>query len=234
MNTRIIKIFKLLIIIITVLLGLSIFIAGTVFYKIYTIKDILSNVEAPTSEFIERIHFDYIDNMIIVKAKTNSHSKQNSFLIDTGAPTIISNSFFKNLNPSGIKIINTNYGNSKGAFEEFMVTIDSIKIQGVTFKNIGALVIDDSKMGEKFNSLIDGGVIGYNILSNCMVRIDYDKMILTLAHQDYNFGDIENSKRVNFEFAKLRSKNAEKPKKTNSIKLNLNSIFGDQIQKHQQ
>ena len=155
----------------------------------------ITGCKLETKNFQTVIDFEYVNNWIIVKAKVGGSDKEYPFIFDTGAQTVIMDSLLK-------EISITNYdkfgfgnktGTAKHAFNNEIISLNSLELGNVRFGNIGAITAKNSKWG-MLNCISAYGIIGYNVLQTCVFQIDYEKRQIIITDNDENlsnFGEIQ-------------------------------------------
>lgn len=128
--------------------------------------------------FHEKIPFLFEYNLPFVEVQIAGDSY--NFLLDTGAPTVISYELMDKLQikTRGTINITDSQGNSK---KERMVKIPEIRLGNVTFHNIGATVIDLNHTFEIQCLKIDG-ILGANQMSKAIWEINYSTQEITLTN----------------------------------------------------
>ena len=147
-----------------------------------TRNKIMNSGEIQQENFITEIPFNFEYGLPIIKIKINEIDY--NFLVDTGAPTILSTELYKTLNlksltTSGVQDSN---GNEK---EENYVLIDNIKINNINFQNIGAISTDFNKVFEVKCLNLDG-IIGSNLMSLAIWEFDYAAQTITITNNRNN------------------------------------------------
>lgn len=130
--------------------------------------------------FTEVIPIEWENNKILIATQVSD--QKGKFLLDTGAPTLLSKSFFETLNlaPSGnIKVVDAN-GNSEPM--PYLI-IPKIEIGALVFTNIPALVIDFENSPLKCVNDTIHGFIGSNLLKELIVQFNIPQRALRLTDQ---------------------------------------------------
>lgn len=110
--------------------------------------------------------FDIRNDLLIIDVTINGRQKK--FLLDTGAPTIISASLQKQLRFDILARIGAEDIN--GNHDSFTtVSVDELSINGLKVRDVPALVIDDDNV--MFKHLQIDGVVGSNFLRDMILRI---------------------------------------------------------------
>lgn len=129
-----------------------------------------------TDDIDSRIPFSIKRHQILVKIKINHSREEYTFILDTGALTMVSERVAEKLSlPEGIEIDASGTGGNSRAIN--LVKLDSVIAGSMEVKNCAAGVIDFSSI---FPHTIDG-ILGSNFLQHFKVTIDYQKQELTLS-----------------------------------------------------
>ena len=196
----------------------------------FTSKEIL--VQPPVGlvekEYIKEIPFTFDYRVPIIKATIKGNEYH--FLFDTGMPTALSKDIIKEYHlkstQSGVgRDVNGNTSN------ENYVTIDEIKVGGISFKNIETLAVD-LKNGFELKCLNIDGVIGNNLILNAIWEIDYKNKIIRLTNTKSLLNIADDTVVLNFKTNKKRKQNSPKidlvinNKKIKSVKFDTGSNGG--------
>jgi predicted aspartyl protease len=131
---------------------------------------------ATTNEVVE-VPFDFYRNAIIVQTKINGKGPFN-MLFDTGAdPSVIDLNTAREI---GLKIASFGHQGSGGGTDinlTYETKLPSVELGSLHASKIEALAVDLSKMSEALGKPLQG-VLGYSLLKNRVVRIDYLKRIV--------------------------------------------------------
>jgi hypothetical protein len=126
--------------------------------------------------YYTQIPYENIQGKIIVTVKINGKSYR--FLLDTGAPNIISSKLFKELQPSILtKQLISDQSSKKDSMT--IVSLDELMLGDVTFNNIPSLV-SDNIISQCFE--LDGW-IGSNMLRNSIIQ--FSSIDHTIILSDY-------------------------------------------------
>ncbi len=132
-------------------------------------------VEGP--HFFTQIPFEYKGKEIIIRAKING--VEGVFMLDTGAPNVLSKAFQKKLGLKAILKQKVTDSQNQSQREDF-VRLDIVEIGDLRIKNTVAVVIDFTASKEIACYGLDG-LIGANLLRKAYVQIDYLQEQLTLT-----------------------------------------------------
>jgi len=145
-------------------------------------------------EFLTEIPFNFEYGLPIIKV--NIDEIEYNFLVDTGAPTVLSPELYKTLNLKSLT--RSNVGDSQGNEQkENYVLIENIKIDNINFDNIGAIITDFSKTFE-ISCLNLDGIIGSNLMSLAIWEFDYSNQIIKITNSRNKLDIQKNSYVLNF------------------------------------
>ncbi|MCD6543498.1 MAG: clan AA aspartic protease, partial [Flavobacteriaceae bacterium] len=138
----------------------------------------LNKGEIQTKDYYSEITFEYVNSKIIVPVEIEGKSYR--FILDTGAPNIISKELFhaiKNDSLTTIPIMDINQKEE----DLMVVSIPKLVLGDITFNNSASLVYD-----LKRNRIIDcfqiDGFIGSNMLRNSIVQIQLKNKLLKITN----------------------------------------------------
>jgi hypothetical protein len=130
---------------------------------------------------IERIDIDYVNDWPLMKVQING--KNYRFLFDTGAPTVISNAVFNELN---LKKTESNVSDSHGIVKKQAFTrLPEMQIGAVLFKDIGCVVMDLTY--PEFACFGIDGIIGANQMAKLFWKVDYLQGFMDVTTDLMNF-----------------------------------------------
>ena len=133
--------------------------------------------ETASKNYFEQFDFTFLKDKIIVPVEIEGVTYK--FLLDTGAPNIISKEINDLLNPQLLRTISIT--DVSGIKEDLnVVSIEKLKFGNITFQNTATLVYD-LKNNTPFNCLEVDGFIGSNMLRNSILQIDSKAMKITLT-----------------------------------------------------
>lgn len=127
--------------------------------------------------YYEEIEFEFEKNKIIIPVEIEG--KAYKFLLDTGAPNIISYEVFEAIQPEIITTIPTNDANQKKQNLD-VVSVKSLKLGNTEFINSTALVYDLNG-SDIFKCFGIDGFIGSNLLRNSILQIDVEQKLIKLT-----------------------------------------------------
>lgn len=127
------------------------------------------------SDYYEEIPFELVKGKIIISVSV--YGKERKFIIDTGAPTAISESLFTEL---GLKPVGQeNISDINEQSNALIVTkLDDVKLGNTQVAGIPAIVFKESLLTECFD--VDG-LIGSNLLRNSIVQFDTKAKLIKIA-----------------------------------------------------
>ena len=157
---------KINILIITILLSYSAL--GQVF-----------NAGKTQKHFYTEFKYEWIGGKIIIPVEIEG--KKYRFILDTGAPNIISEKLRNNISTEfQKKILITDAYNKKDSMD--LVTIPIIKIGGVKYENIPTL-ISRNDTNVFFKCFDIDGIIGSNLLRNSIIQILPENQLIKLTNE---------------------------------------------------
>ncbi|RNA62243.1 hypothetical protein D1631_10025 [Chryseobacterium nematophagum] len=138
---------------------------------------------------VEKINLTYANDLPFVEVSING--KMYNFLLDTGAPTVISTQLYKELNLKK-KYEGKVKDSQKNKQNQIFTELPEMVIDQVIFKNMGAIVMDLS-VSELGCFKVDG-IIGANQMSKLFWRINYSENLIEattdLSQFDYKDYDL--------------------------------------------
>lgn len=131
------------------------------------------------TNFVGSIPFDFSKKIPFINVKIEG--KEYRFMLDTGAPCVVSTELYKKL---GLKASATSkVGDSSGVRKkQIYTTLNQVEFGGVNFQDIGAIVMD-LNTSEIFECLDLDGIIGANLMRMAKWEIDYQKNVLRFSNE---------------------------------------------------
>lgn len=157
-------------------------------------KNILPTGTIKQEGFTETIPFNFDYGLPIVKV--NIAGVTYNFLLDTGAPTVISLELAATLKSRAVKKSTVEDSQGNDNKQEFIL-IDEIKLGGLHFNTIGAVVID-LKHSFEIKCLAIDGIIGSNQMSNAIWEIDYQNKNIIISDNFSEFKEPEGASKLHF------------------------------------
>ena len=133
--------------------------------------------ETKSKNYFEEFDFELIRDKIIVPVEIRGVTYK--FILDTGAPNIISKEISDMINPRLLKTIPIT--DASGIKENLnVVSIEELKFGNIMFKNTASLVYDTTS-NPLFQCFGIDGFIGSNMLRNSIIQIDVERKKITLT-----------------------------------------------------
>lgn len=135
-----------------------------------------------SKNYFEEIDFEFIKQKIIIPVEIQG--KTYKFLLDTGAPNIISKEIYDHTNPKIINKIPIRDVSGKKEYLE-VVLLDDLKLGNTTFKNTASLV-HDIKANPIFKCFGIDGFIGSNMLRKSILQINLEQHQIIITNSKKN------------------------------------------------
>ncbi|REC44099.1 retropepsin-like aspartic protease [Chryseobacterium pennipullorum] len=147
-------------------------------------RKFFENGEVYLKSAVEKINLKYSTDLPFVKVHING--KAYNFLLDTGAPTVISSAIYTELglekkHKSSVK------DSQKNKQDQIFTVLPEMMVDQLTFKNIGVIVMDLKEA--EFGCFKVDGILGSNQMAKLFWRVNYDKNSLE-ATQDLSKFDL--------------------------------------------
>lgn len=131
-------------------------------------ESVLNKGAITAPHYCDTLPFSIIKNKIVIEVGVNGQKRH--FMLDTGAPTVISRSFYKEITSDSVTS-NRNVTDANGKTNKLsLVNISSIKLDKSIFRNVPALLLDDTTLILKCLKI--DGFIGSNLLRNSIIQFD--------------------------------------------------------------
>lgn len=148
-----------------------------------------------SKNYFEELSFKFEKNKIIIPVEIKG--KTYRFLLDTGAPNIISKEVYESIQPKNNRTLSTSDANAITQKLEF-ITLEKVKLGAVEFQGFSALVFDLNG-NEIFKCFNIDGFIGSNMLRHSIIQIDTKQQKLKLTDKAKYLGlNKENSQKIKF------------------------------------
>ena len=133
--------------------------------------------ETKAKNYFEKIDYDFFKEKIIIPVKIEG--KTYRFILDSGAPTVISKEIYNLIKPKLLKSITVNDSNDK---EEKLnvVLVKKLEIGNITFEQT-ATIVSNFNSNPLYKCLGADGFIGSNMLRNSIIQIDSNTKTLIIT-----------------------------------------------------
>ena len=151
--------------------------------------------ETRSKNYFEEFDFKFIKDKIFVPVEIQGITYK--FILDTGAPNIISKEINDLINPKLIKKIPVT--DASGKKENLnVVALENLKLGNIAFENTATLVYDINS-NPIFQCLGIDGFIGSNMLRNSILQIDLERNKIRLTDNKRNLNlNKKNSNKIKF------------------------------------
>jgi len=141
------------------------------------VERVLGSADLQAESFPVRVPLDYVNGWIVVTAFVNDDDRGYRFIVDTGAEaTLVLRSAADRVGLGPVKV----GGVPLGGDDESIVRIDRLRLGKATYHDVGAVVADDAAL-EPVSCLVDGGIIGVNVLAKAGLEIDYTARTISIG-----------------------------------------------------
>lgn len=163
--------------------------------SIIKVVKLMNKGEVSCKEFYEQVPFEFENKMVIVPVTIQGITYK--FILDTGAPTVLSKELADKLNCKSIsKVTSADAQKNKGKME--FIKVGDIYIDSLKFIRQGAAMYDFSINKElacfPFNS-----IVGANLMKDAIWQIDIHNKIIRITNDIKNLSISENA--IKFKFS---------------------------------
>jgi predicted aspartyl protease len=139
----------------------------------------LGSATTDASTLPQTISFRYVAGVIVIDVDLDGSGRTVPLMVDTGAPTNLSDDLVDELaiGAAGAIFENAIDGSE---FPQGVVVIPTVSIGGARFEDVGA-VKGFLEPGDPFSCIVDGGIIGASLMKDAVWQIDYRAQELTIA-----------------------------------------------------
>jgi hypothetical protein len=146
-------------------------------WLLLTLACVCSSAQVKSSDRVVEVPFDFYRNEIILQVKVNGKGPFN-MMLDTGTdPSVIDLATAKQLGVELIPLGTPATGGGTDVNLPYGTELPLVDVGGLTVKNIEALCINLSKVGERLGKPLHG-VLGHSLLNGRIVQIDYPKRVV--------------------------------------------------------
>ncbi|MCB9296705.1 MAG: aspartyl protease family protein [Lewinellaceae bacterium] len=138
------------------------------FSQCASVRKLMQQGEVLKADILQPVDFDYHNRLLFIDVHVNGLPRR--FIIDSGAPTVISLELREALNLRKVKSIDVSDSQNNESKLEFVV-LESLAFGGVEIENSAALVTDLSL----FHCLGIDGLLGANAMSHFDWEVDYQE-----------------------------------------------------------
>ena len=195
----------------SIILLVIILFANTSYSQEYT----LNIGETKAKNYLEKIPFEFIKEKIFIPVKIEG--KTYRFILDTGAPNIISKDIYDLIKPKFLESLPITDVNDKKQNMN-VVLLEKLEIGSIAFEKTATLVYDINS-NPLLKCLGADGLIGSNMLRNSIVQIDKEKKIVILTDHinnlsvnknEYNKIELSETQSLPYILINLKGKNQDK------------------------
>jgi len=161
--------------------------------SIYGQKNDLNIGKTSSKNYYEEFDFEYHKDKVYVPVEIQGITYK--FILDTGAPNVISKEIHDLINPKLIKTIPVT--DASGKKENLnVVSVENLKLGNIVFENTATLVYDINS-NPIFQCLGIDGFIGSNMLRNSILQIDLERYKIRLTDNKRKLNlNKKNSKKI--------------------------------------
>lgn len=147
----------------------------------------LSNARNPENcikKVVSKFKFDYPNRLIRVHARVNEAPLDYTFILDSGAPTAVTDSL---ADKNRLKYVDTrNAVDANGNEQSFdILKVNRFRLEEQCYENVKVISNEDVARIPAVSGKANGGLIGANLMKNAVWMIDYKNLEITVApHKD--------------------------------------------------
>ena len=144
-------------------------------------ENLLTGGEVFPKDYLIKVPTERVRNLMVIKVLVGGHTCR--FLVDTGAPTVITNKLYNQLKTEKFGSLLV-HDQSAIADSVPVVRIKALTIQGVTFSGVSSLVLTTNNL--LFDCYEIDGIVGANLLRNCAIEFKQDESCVTITSNPKN------------------------------------------------
>lgn len=158
----------------------------------------LSGGEVVNKNFKEVLTFTYNkQGHICIDAKINESEVAHTFLLDSYSSCFFSKKLTENLKLNVLDMTKVYGKTNDNCLISKYPKCEKIKIGSIVFKDIGGSMISSEKKCDITN-INENGIIGSNLLKNCIWQFNFQDTTITISDQLKNLSYIQNATRIPF------------------------------------
>ncbi len=148
--------------------------------------------------FKEVVDFTYVSGRICIKARLDDEEQERRFILDTYSVCLLREGLLK---IPGLDVLDKTKDlgakYEKTPMKPLFPRFRKVRIGGLVFEDIGAIVMSESS-GNAIVKNLEDGLIGANLMRHCLWQIDFKRRQITLADRIEAFKGLEHAIRVPF------------------------------------
>jgi predicted aspartyl protease len=147
-------------------------------------NEILAGGRLVSTNIVSEVPFEFFGSNMLIKAKINNSEKEYTFIFDTGASTVVSKKVADQLSDleQSQEIKNRDAANVTQMAK--VTRLKALQVGNIAVENCAAVIFDFNEL-ESYGLKVDG-ILGHNFLKFLLVKIDYNKKVLTLSSKTDN------------------------------------------------
>lgn len=150
---------------------------ASLFVRCTSVRELMQQGEVLKADISQPLEFDYDNRLLFIGVRVNGLPRR--FIIDSGAPTVISRELMEELKLRKVKSTNVSDSQNNESKLEFVV-LESLAFGGVEIESSAALAADLSL----FHCLGIDGLLGANAMAHFDWEVDYREETILLYRKN--------------------------------------------------
>lgn len=146
-------------------------------------RQFFNDGKVTTSSEVEEIKIDVSNNIPLCKVQING--REYTFMVDTGAPTVISEAIFEDLNLKKHSTLNASDSQDNNQKLKF-VNVPEMRIGNLVVNDIGCGVLNLDANG--LHCFGVDGIVGANLMAKLVLEFDYPNQIIRASTSPAHLG----------------------------------------------
>ncbi|SMP32578.1 aspartyl protease family protein [Chryseobacterium profundimaris] len=188
-------------------------------------KNFFEKGEVQLQQPVEKISLRYEYNLPFVKV--NISGKMYNFILDTGAPTVISQAIYKELKLRK-KYKRSIKDSDEKVQQQIFTELPEMKVDNLVFKNVGAVVLDLTSA--ELGCLKVDGIIGANQMAKLFWKVNYSNNTLEASSELSSFNVNEYDIVIPFEIQPQKTPNITVSLLNKDLKLTFDTGFSGRME----